>query len=296
MNTSNNKDMSSVCTVVTAFDPDSDFPERIALVKQQVHSVIIVNDAATTEIESRLTRWFAGEAGVILLNHATNRGVAAALNTGLNLALTLGFRHALLLDEDSVVSPGLVADLVASLDTVPDGESAMAGIRYLTPGKPIPSHDSSEIVEAASIITAGSLLPLSVYLRVGPFREELFIDYVDHEYCLRARTSGVRVLQCETVGMIQPVGHTLKTACGELRSVHSPFRTYYFFRNSLVVAREYFWRFPGFSVWTLWQQGKTLVKIALFLRPKRQYLRAVLRGWSDGWACRLGRIDDGIFV
>jgi rhamnosyltransferase len=135
---------------------------------------------------------------------------------------------------------------------------------------------------------------LSVFQAVGPFREELFIDYVDHEYALRARSCGVRILRCEGIGMEQPIGETHLTPFGHLRSTHSPVRTYYFFRNSLAIALEYASRFPSFALWIGWQQFKTLVKVALFLQPKVQYLRAVRRGWMDGIAGRLGRMPDAM--
>jgi len=37
------------------------------------------------------------------------------------------------------------------------------------------------------VITSGSLLPLATYADIGPFREEFFIDFVDTDYCFRAR-------------------------------------------------------------------------------------------------------------
>jgi rhamnosyltransferase len=294
MKTINIQSQSSTCAVVTAFSPDDGFPDRIARIHAQVQCVIIVDDGASDVTGVRLTRWFEGLPGIVLLHHASNRGVAAALNSGLELAGTMGFTNALLLDDDSVVASGMVAGLIAALEGDPNQLPAIVGTGYNSPGNVSDAVTSDRLKVVPSIITAGSLIPLKVFVYVGPFREELFIDYVDHEYCLRARTKGVRILQCEEVGMEQPIGQAQKNAWGELRSVHSQARTYYFFRNSFVVAREYIWKFPEFSIWVCWQQFKTLVKILFFMRPKRQYWRAMLRGLSDGWACRLGRISDGV--
>jgi rhamnosyltransferase len=287
----------SVCAVVTTFSPDKGFPDRIAGIQAQVQSVVIVDDGASVKTKEQLTRWFVGiHPEIVLLHHAANRGVAAALNTGLDWALSKGFTYALLLDDDSLIAPEMVGRLVAAFDDDLNQLPAIVGISYRCPGEGLQDRASQQLKEVYAVITAGCMIPLKIYQLVGPFREELFIDYVDFEYCLRARLRGVQIRQYEDVGMIQSIGQIQKTAWGELRSVHSPSRTYYFFRNSFAVAREYACLFPGFVLWVGWQQLKTLVKIAFFMRPKRLYWSAVLHGWADGLACRLGRISDDIVM
>ena len=287
----------NVCAVVTTFSPDEGFPDRIAKIQAQVQCVVIVDDGAYAVSKERLTRWFVGmHPGIELLHHATNRGVAAALNTGLERAGAMGFTYAVLFDDDSTIAPGMVGRLVAAFDNDPNQMPAIVGISYSCAGEGSQDRASGQFKEVPTVITAGSMIPLKIFQLVGPFREELFIDYVDIEYCLRARLLGVQIRQCLEVGMVQPIGQSQKTAWGELRSVHSPARTYYYFRNSLAIVREYAWRFPGFAIWAGWQQFKTLVKIIFFMRPKRSYLRAMLHGWADGWACRFGRIPDDIGV
>lgn len=169
-----------------------------------------------------------------------------------------------LFDDDSLIAPEMVGRLFAAFDKDPNQMPAIVGISYICAGEGSQDRASEQLKEVSTVITAGSMIPLKIFQLVGPFREELFIDYVDIEYCLRARLQGVRIRQCVEVGMAQPIGQSQKTIWGELRSVHSPSRTYYFFRNSLAVAREYAWRFPGFAIWAGWQQFKTLVKIIFF--------------------------------
>jgi rhamnosyltransferase len=294
----NNQRQPKVCAVVTTFRLDEGFPDRIARIQAQVESVVIVDDGASIESKARLKRWFDGmHPGIVLLHHVSNRGVAAALNTGLEWAGARGFTYAALFDDDGLIAPGMVGRLVAAFDNDLNQMRAIVGISYSAPSKEGSQEGASEqLKKVSTVITAGSMIPLKIFQHVGPFREELFIDYVDHEYCLRARLRGVWIRQCAEVGMVQPIGQRQKTAWGELRSVHSPARTYYFFRNSLAIAREYFWRFPGFTIWIGWQQFKTLVKIIFFMQPKRLYWSAMIRGWADGWAGRFGRISDDIIV
>ena len=78
---------------------------------------------------------------------------------------------------------------------------------------------------------------------IGAFREEFFIDSVDYDYCLRARSRGFRVIKLCRVGMIHSLGEAEQNDIGPLKvytTNHNPMRRYYMFRNSTVLAREYF--------------------------------------------------------
>jgi len=48
-------------------------------------------------------------------------------------------------------------------------------------------------MECDFLLSSGSLVPLDVIDKVGGMEEELFIDQVDTEWCLRARSMGYRV-------------------------------------------------------------------------------------------------------
>lgn len=295
MNIVINQRQTVICSIVTTFSPNDGFPDRIFTLQEQVQAVIIVDDGATEENRTLLKGWFSGIPGIVLLHHTSNRGVAAALNTGMELAGIMGYSYVLLLDDDSLVTMGMVATLMEALANNSKGMSAIVGPSYNFLCKVVVAESGARTKEVPTIITAGTLIPIKVYYQVGRFREELFIDFVDHEYCLRARSLGVRILQCQTACMVQPIGQTQNTFWGELRSVHNQTRTYYFFRNSFAVAREYVLQFPVFVIWVIWQQFKTFVKILFFMKHKKQYVGAMIQGWSDGWARRFGRIDDGVY-
>ena len=56
------------------------------------------------------------------------------------------------------------------------------------------------------MITSGSLLALAVFRRVGPMREDFFIDAVDFQYCLRLRRHGYKVIETLLPTLIHPIG------------------------------------------------------------------------------------------
>jgi rhamnosyltransferase len=91
-------------------------------------------------------------------------------------------------------------------------------------------------------MTSGNLLNLSAYQVVGPFLDELFIDFVDVEFCLRLRQKGFLVVQANRAILKHNLGNitNVKILFKQLRtSNHSPLRRYYITRNRFFVWNKY---------------------------------------------------------
>jgi len=192
----------------------------------------------------------------------------------------------------------MVERLLATHASCPDGDRvAIVGSRFRDtrgqPGEPIRLDSSGELwEEVESVITSGSLLSLPAYAAIGPFREEFFIDYVDTEFCIRARTAGYRVVQTRrplmshTVGA--PTAHKLPWAT-KWTTNHSPDRRYYIARNNTVLLRERGtsggrpWRFKSFV-----RCYRLIKRIAMYEQDKAAKIHAVWQGWRDGVHGRLG--------
>jgi rhamnosyltransferase len=135
------------------------------------------------------------------------------------------------------------------------------------------------------VITSGSLVSLRAYRQLGGFRDEFFMDCVDVEYCLRARAGGFRVLRVSKQLMEHSIGQLtehrlLWKETGT--SNHSPMRRYYMMRNSLILAREYLLKEPGWVVATLWSKVKLTLLVALYEQDRLTKLRYSALGFFDG--------------
>jgi rhamnosyltransferase len=100
------------------------------------------------------------------------------------------------------------------------------------------------------ILTSGTLINWQNFMAIGPFREDFFIDHVDHEYQLRAMRQGFVVARTALPLMIQRLGMQHKRrpllAFGQKKtlSYYPPLRRYYQIRNFIVLSREYKNEFP----------------------------------------------------
>ena len=286
-----------IAAVFVAFFPDDRFAHRVAVTSEQVNRVYIVDNTPAGDPSSvRPTgdllpsTWPAdalppGSPAVELLQNGRNLGVATALNQGAQRAMTEGYDLLLMMDQDSSPNSGMVAALERAFRQWPT-RLAIASPLHLDPHFACGPEPTSERGQARSMLvtmTAGSLLDLQAYKVLGPFRDDLFIDQVDHEYCLRAHRRGYDVVQVGDAVVEHTLGDRTVRFVGGLAvatSNHSALRRYYITRNRLIVAREYP-DFPSFRRLQRWQTLGELRNTILFEKGRRAKLAMMARGVWD---------------
>jgi rhamnosyltransferase len=285
-----------VCAIAVTYHPDSTFPQRIDRILRQVRRLVIV-DNGSTETEIEMLRGQASNPLITLELNGHNLGIARALNIGIQRAVALGFKWALLFDQDTVIDDGMVQTLLAVHAAFPQREQlAVVGSGFIDVNAGAQESNTESAAgswdEAESVITSGSLIPLAVHAVVGPFREEFFIDYVDTEYCFRARALGYRVIRTRKAVMSHSIGAiTRHNVLGIKKWTfnHSADRRYYIARNDTVLLREYGNYASG--LWALKSLGRCVrlcKRIVLYEKMKTRKVLAVAQGWWDGVRGRMG--------
>jgi rhamnosyltransferase len=242
----------NTCAVVVTYQPDSGLPDRIARISSLAHKLVIVDNQSTGESVGNIGRIPASDSVQIIRNDR-NLGLAAALNQGLAVARAEDYRWVITFDQDTLVGESLLRELQAVYDGFPEKERiAIIGCNYWDParGRPLVNVKRSPArpwLESRAVVTSGSLVSLAVFETVGPFLSDLFIDHVDSEYCLRARSKGYRILLALAPVMEHSLGpgRAHATAWGKVSTPdYPPARWYYIARNSLILARKYFLKEP----------------------------------------------------
>jgi rhamnosyltransferase len=141
------------------------------------------------------------------------------------------------------------------------------------------------------VITSGNLVRAEVFERVGFYCDAYFIDYVDYEFCLRARTYGYGIAQAKDAVLHHAMGEVVsKRLLGMVvrYTRYSALRKYYKSRNRILTYRKHLARFPGWvlrdSISIPWE----LVKTVLVEEKKAELLGAILKGTVDGMLGRSG--------
>jgi rhamnosyltransferase len=283
-----------VCAIAVTYHPDREFLARINRVLPQVGALVIVDNGSAAD-EVKMLREITANPMISLVLNPDNFGIARALNIGIERALALEFKWTLLLDQDSVPDDDMVLTLLAVHAAFPDRDRLAvvgSGFRDVDSNEPRPISVGDSWVEVECVITSGSLIPLAVHAAVGAFREEFFIDYVDIEYCYRARARGFRVIKTRAALMSHSIGAiTRHNVLGFKKWTynHSPDRRYYIARNDTVLLREYGQYAMG--LWALKSLSRCIrlcKRIALYEQMKSRKMAAVAQGWWDGVRGHLG--------
>lgn len=302
-----------VASVVVTYDPDPGALQNlVSLLKKQTDWVLLVDnfcgkDSGTWLTESRFR-------DVRILRLSRNVGLGAAQNIAIEMCRELGCTHVMLVDQDSRPAPDMVRRLLQAYEKSSIlGNVAAVGPRYVDKRfgnispfihiqgfrlKRRPCRRPGDIVPVDFLIASGMLIPMEVLDVVGTMREDLFIDYVDTEWCFRASKAGYKLYGVCDALMEHELGKDPIKIAGKTWAVRSPLRHYYLVRNAVSLYREKWvplrWKFvDGYRL---------LVKFVVYsvlAKPRLKHLKMMSAGFWHGLVGRLGSFEqactDGTF-
>jgi rhamnosyltransferase len=284
---------SALAAVVVTYHPTPEMLARIAAYSKFLGHVVAVDN---TEREIADGSAVVSQPGVTFLPMGGNRGLGDALNVGVRHAEGLGFRWIVLLDQDSVLTSRALAMASAGMEEDVGIVALHQAIRrddLLHKGRTATSGPQHGCIDVPVTMTSGSILNARAFHHCGPFDAKLFIDYVDHDYCLRLRRAGFRIVQCLDAALDHELGEpkTVRFAGHAVSFItHRPFRSYYIVRNGLYVAGRYFFYDPKTAFGVIKVLCKELVKAAALETDKLTRLRCMALGLWHWMIHRYGKV------
>jgi len=280
--------MSRTLAVVVTYHPDEAVRENLKALLEQVNHVVVVDNESSDNSKSMISSFSMSQLTAIF--NDSNNGVAKGFNQGLRWGMENGFDYFLLLDQDSRPSAGMASKLVVELDVLLSrGVLAIVGPQHEDFEQKVENFSSELVVSVPLLITSGCLLSKKVIEKIGLYDERLFIDHVDHDYCLRLFKNGGQVMKVTSAILLHRFGEArVKTFMGKtfFMQEYSPMRRYFMMRNRIVLYKRY-GMFRGRWFWMDLRSGLAdLAKLILFEKKKSEKLVSVFRGLWDGicWA------------
>ncbi|MBK8047809.1 MAG: glycosyltransferase family 2 protein [Anaerolineales bacterium] len=232
--------------------------------------------------EARLAQTPAQEQ-LLLVRIPENLGFAGGSNVGLRYALAAGFDYALLLNNDTVVTPTTLSRLVALMEDQPAIDAVTGQIRYYDRPHLIWNCGGSitwygvvryDYADAAVAETPQNgwrripfatgcalLLRASALRATGLLTERFFHGEEDFEFALRFRRAG-RLQACRYDAVIY---HKVSVSIRKAANDNLKRRTYLHYLNRYIDLRDYWPRL----LWELWRYPYTVyVVLALWLRRR----------------------------
>lgn len=211
-----------------------------------------------------------------------NTGIAHALNVGCRIALEAGFKWAVTLDQDSVLPPGYIDACTRFLASKTCHKIGIAGVTW-NAGNCTENRQANRVFR---VITSGSLTSLTAWEAVGGFKDELFIDCVDTEFCLNLLKNNYEVWQLSHIRLDHRLGNNTSDICIAGKHLcyathHHASRYYYMARNNLYVSALYRNIFPQYAKVLRKELRNLIAKIILFEKGKQSKLSSVWQGIRD---------------
>jgi rhamnosyltransferase len=240
-----------ICAVVVTFKPKPDVRENLASVRRQVHGLIVVDNTSSPDKTDLLHRATV-DLNFVLIENGCNLGLPAALNLGIRRAEELGYQWVVLFDQDSTVTDGFIEGLLATYQQHPrHKEIGVVAPIYVGRNTAMALPNSPRLMENGTLRaawTSGSLIPMSIFRDYGGFEEQLFIDYLDYEFCLRLRCHGLIIVQSTGAQLLHEAGRLKTASLWGIRRFnlqnHSAGRAYYRARNRVWITKKYGKIFP----------------------------------------------------
>jgi rhamnosyltransferase len=281
-----------VCAVVVTYNPDSSLEQNVRALLPQVGKLIIVDNQSSPAAQSLIAQ-VASICDVEIVFNDQNLGIAAGLNTGIERALSYHqYSWIATFDQDSHVPPDYVSAIMEAYSACSFRDKvAMVGANYKlamreSTSEPTAGWSGSIFREVKTLMTSGSFVKSSVFDHCGRrFDQSLFMDYVDHEFCLRLRRHGSKIIQASRAVLDHRLGSPTSHRFLWKRFMvtnYSPSRRYSNARNRLVVYRQYLTFDILWVLQDLLKWFRETVTMILGERNRTEKLTSIAKGVWDG--------------
>ncbi|MGA9045501.1 glycosyltransferase [Sulfuricurvum sp.] len=272
--------MKKICGVVVLYNPDLSVLTNIFSYINHIDLLYVVDNSEQKDptIVTKLSKI----AKIQYLDNDGNQGIANALNLAAIKAIEAGYQWLLTMDQDSSFSNEMIIAFLACFQHYKSKEKiAIFSPSHDFVGLNAINNQQCESTSQLIVMTSGNLLNLSTYPEIGGFKEKLFIDGVDHDYCLKAKKLGFSILQFQNILLNHELGEPkiIRRHGKEISfRTHSPQRFYYITRNSLYMWQAHRHAFPDFVNKRIFEIFKAIIFALIYDDQKILRLINVLRG------------------
>ena len=181
------------CSIVVLYEPDNKEIENILDYYDSVDKAYILDNSVESR-EAIVNDVLSKHSGHVkekaeYIHFHKNIGLCKALNHGMKLAADEGFEWALIMDADSTFNTNVVS---VYKDYIRENDCSKIGVLA-----PVHLHDRNMESkfeghrDVSWAMTSGCFYNTAVFWKFHGFKEELFVDGLDLDYCYKINGGGV---------------------------------------------------------------------------------------------------------
>lgn len=276
-----------ICFIVVLYEPSEKNIYNLINLSKIIDYLVIVDNSLDSDNSKKIIENCFCE--IAYQRNERNFGIAHALNKGVVIASKEGYEWVVTSDQDSVYSNETIKGYKLFLESRTI-DRVKVGI--ITPKVNLSNRDNIEMTlgeigvrEKSAVITSGNLINVKAYKEVGGYDENLFIDSVDFDYCLKLRDDNYKIFEFLNTYITHELGTVKKKKILNIEFSgyqHNSFRKYYMYRNHIILIKKYNKKFPLFlikkTIFILWD----FIKIIVFEDQKFKKIKSVFIGVYDG--------------
>lgn len=268
-----------ICSIVVLYEPENKEIENILDYIGSVDKAYILDNSIKSreKIVNELLSIYGENKKIEYIHFHKNIGLCKALNYGMKLAKDENFEWALLMDSDSSFNTNVVNVYKNYIR-----ENNCSDIGVLAP---IHLHDRSIESkfngqrEVSWAMTSGCFYNISIFEETKGFKEELFVDGLDIDYCYKIHRAGYKIVEIANAKINHKPGETRVLNLGVIKlkyGVASPWRYYMQARAIMWLILEYKAIKEVVRYCIKW--GKVLI----LFDDKIEYIKQLIFGTKDG--------------
>lgn len=307
MNTKQRSDFKIAAIAILYLPSEITFAKLLKSLQNSVEIIYVIDNTPAAQITWVSNAWFMAHGfNVRYQALGDNLGIAKAQNVGIEMAIADGCDHVILFDQDSEAAPLMVQTLLEEEQSLiqrgikvglvgpafiddKTGEYAAAIKHVAVFARRIKiTKNNITPVNVDYLIASGSLIQTDVLKDVGFMYEDLFIDWVDIEWAIRAGKKKYQSFMIPKTVMHHSIGDDFIDVGLRKINVHNNIRKYYFIRNAchLILSNQMS------SSWRINMGFKMPAYFLLYFisaKDKIAMLKLIGRAIRDGIVGRLGR-------
>lgn len=269
-----------ICSIVVLYENEEKELEHINDYSEMVDKIFVIDNSKRTnkkKIEKILYENDCIEK-LEFFHFPENIGLCCALNFGMEKAHEYGCEWALIMDADSSFLNNIVKIYLGFLN-----QSIYADIAVLAPvhifdrGK---NKTYEGFKQCKWAMTSGCFYNISIFIQLGGFKEELYVDGLDIDYGYRANKNGYKIIQVGNAKLNHHPGttHVLKIGSRELvkYGYATPYRYYMQARALIWVIFKYRQLSDVLRYFYKW------FKVLFLFDSKKEYIKQLLEGTKEG--------------
>jgi rhamnosyltransferase len=283
----NNK---NVAGVVILYNPGLEVIYNISTFVHQVDKLYIVDNSKvpSQEIVDEILKQFKN---VNYICNKNNFGIATALNQAVEKAICDEFKFLLTMDQDTTIPDLMVEKLYETIKS--DTQVGIISPHHNNDARQV-KIINKKIKSVLTVMTCGNIINLKAIKEVGGFENKLFIDYVDHDICLRLVKNNYKILQDNSFSLIHKLGNRKVINLWVKKitpSNHDSVRIFYRTRNRFYVYKKNLFFYPKFVVFDFLKIFKEVSYLILFEKNKIIKIKMMLLGFIRFLKNQYGVID-----